>query len=292
MTDSLEEVCVIGAGAMGAQIGLVAALAGHRVELVSRSAGRLERALASGAALLERRVAKGKLTPEERDAAFARIHAGTELSQGVERAGIVVESVVEDRQAKCRLFTELGALVSPTTLLTTNSSTLGSSIVAGCIPHPERLLNLHFFNPPLVMSLVEVVRGPHTGEDALQRATTFVRGLGKTPVVLQREAYGFLANRMLFIAMLEAFRIVEAGHVEMAECDHAVSTALGWPLGPFRLADLVGLDVVAAILSEGELQTGESRWAPPAMLTDRVERGDLGQKSGRGFYAYDQAGAG
>lgn len=283
------QVCVLGAGAMGVQIALVAALAGHRVELVSRSPARLEQALVSGAALLDRRVAGGKLTPEARDAAFLRLHTVTQLVRGVERADIVIETVVEDRQTKRRVFTELGPLVAPTTLLTTNSSTIGSSALAACVPHPERLLNLHFFNPPLLMALVEVVRGPHTGDGAVERAIAFVRSLGKVAVVLQREVFGFLANRMLFIAMLEAFHIVEAGHVEMTECDHAVSTALGWPLGPFRLADLVGLDVVRAILLEGGLQTGERRWAPPAMLTERVDRGDLGRKTGRGFYTYDAA---
>jgi len=289
---SRERVCVIGAGTMGAQIALVAALAAHRVELVSRSADRLEQALRAAAALLDRRVARGKLTQEARDGAIALLHTGTELARGVEGAGVVVESVVEDREAKCRIFTELGALVAPTTLLTTNSSTLGSSIVAECVPHPERLLNLHFFNPPLMMALVEVVRGPHTGEHAVQRATEFVRGLGKTAVLVQREAYGFLANRILFIAMVEAFHIVEAGHVEMADCDDAVSIALGWPLGPFKLADLVGLDVVQAILREGQLQTGEQRWAPPAILVERVERGELGRKTGRGFYSYEAVATG
>ena len=282
-------VCVVGAGTMGAQIALLAALAGHGVELVSRSTDRLEQALAAGSALLDRRVTKGKLSQADRDAAMGRLHSGTNLARAAGEAEIVIESVVEDRDAKCRLFTELGGLVPSGALLTTNSSTLGSSLVAGCVPRPERLLNLHFFNPPLVMALVEVVRGPHTGDAAMERALAFAQGLGKTPVVVARETYGFLANRMLFIAMLEAFRIVEAGHAAMDECDHAVSTALGWPLGPFRLADLVGLDVVEALLREGQLQTGESRWAPPAILVDRVERGELGQKTGKGFYVHEPA---
>ncbi|MFN2451585.1 MAG: 3-hydroxyacyl-CoA dehydrogenase family protein [Candidatus Dormibacteria bacterium] len=284
-----EAVCVVGAGTMGVQIALLAALAGHRVELVSRSADRLDQAIAAGSALLDRRVTRGRLSPAARDAAMALMHSGTDLAGAAGGADIVIESVVEDRDAKCRLFTELGLRAQSSALLTTNSSTLGSSLVAGCVPHPERLLNLHFFNPPLVMALVEVVRGPHTGDAAMDRAVGFAKGLGKTPVVVEREAYGFLANRMLFIAMLEAFRIVEAGHVAMDECDHAVSAALGWPLGPFRLADLVGLDVVEAILREGQLQTGEARWAPPAILLERVERGELGQKTGKGFYVHGSA---
>ena len=131
--------------------------------------------------------------------------------------------------------------------------------------HSERFLNIHFFNPALLMTLVEVVPGPHTSEDTIIRAMDFARAIGKTPVRLAREEYGFIANRVLFIAIQEAMRLVEGGYISVEDCDLAVRNALGWPMGPFALSDLVGLDVVEAILDEGLRQTGDERWEPVAI---------------------------
>ena len=131
--------------------------------------------------------------------------------------------------------------------------------------------------------MVEVVRGAHTGEATVAAAMGFARRIGKSPVLVERESFGFVANRILFIAMQEAFSLVDHGYVSIEDCDLAVRNGLGWPMGPFAIADLVGLDVVEAILAEGHRQTGEDRWAPPALLRDRVARGELGRKSGRGF---------
>ena len=167
-----------------------------------------------------------------------------------------------------------------------NSSTLPSSLMEDCVRDPSRLLNVHFFNPPLVMSLVEVVKGAHTSDETVHRAMEFSRSIGKTPVLVSKEAYGFIANRILFIAMQEAMRLVQEGYVSVEDCDLALHNALGWPMGPFALADLVGLDVVEAILAEGATQTGDDRWAPLPLLRDRVQRGELGRKTGRGFTAF------
>jgi 3-hydroxybutyryl-CoA dehydrogenase len=138
------------------------------------------------------------------------------------------------------------------------------------------------------MALVEVVRGPHTTDDSAARAMEFARSIGKTPVLVARETYGFIANRILFIAMQEAMRLVQEGYVSIDDCDLAVHNALGWPLGPFALADLVGLDVVEAILEEGAQQTHEQRWSPLPILRERVQRGELGRKTGRGFTTIDE----
>jgi 3-hydroxybutyryl-CoA dehydrogenase len=133
------------------------------------------------------------------------------------------------------------------------------------------------------MALVEVVPGAHTSEDTILRAMDFARAIGKTPVRLTREEYGFIANRILFIAIQEAMHLVQDGYISVEDCDLAVRNALGWPMGPFRLSDLVGLDVVEAILDEGFRQTGDQRWEPVEMLRDLVLRGRLGNKSGGGF---------
>jgi 3-hydroxybutyryl-CoA dehydrogenase len=128
-----------------------------------------------------------------------------------------------------------------------------------------------------------VVRGAHTGDATVAAAIDFARRIGKAPVLVERETFGFVANRILFIAMQEAFSLVENGYVSVEDCDLAVRNGLGWPMGPFEIADLVGLDVTQAILEEGHRQTGEERWSPPALLNDRVARGELGRKNGQGF---------
>jgi 3-hydroxybutyryl-CoA dehydrogenase len=159
-----------------------------------------------------------------------------------------------------------------------------SSFFADQVSNPQRLLNIHFFNPALVMQLVEVVRGQHTGDEAVDTSMEFARRIGKSPVLVRNETYGFIANRILFIAMQEAFKLVEAGFCTMEDCDLAVRNGLNWPMGPFELGDLVGLDVTQEILSQGYQQTGEERWAPTPILSDRVARGELGRKTGKGFY--------
>jgi 3-hydroxybutyryl-CoA dehydrogenase len=202
-------------------------------------------------------------------------------------ADVVIESVAEDRETKRRVLATIGENAKEGALIGSNSSTLPSSFFADVVPDPSRLLNIHFFNPALMMPLVEVVKGKHTSEASVQRALDFSRSIGKTPVRVEKESYGFIVNRILFIAMREAFTLVEDGYVSMEDCDDAVQRALGWPMGPFALGDLIGLDVTDAILTEGAAQTGEDRWSPPRILRERVERGDLGHKTGAGFYAKD-----
>jgi 3-hydroxybutyryl-CoA dehydrogenase len=258
-------LCVVGAGAMGSQIAHQAALYGVDVHLYSRSRERLDAASAQCSGLLRKRVDKGKLEAGDCEAALLRV------------------TVAEDRPAKRAILEAIGELAGDEAVIGTNSSTLPSSMFADVVPNPGRLLNVHFMNPAMVMPLVEVVRGAHTAEATVEASMDFARRIGKTPVLVEREGFGFVANRILFIAMQEAFSLVENGYVSIEDCDRAVHDGLGWPMGPFAIADLVGLDVVEAILEEGHRQTREARWAPPDLLRDRVVGGELGRKSGRGF---------
>ncbi len=207
----------------------------------------------------------------------------TDLATAADGASVIIETVAEDRDAKRRVLEALGECAAADALIGTNSSTLPSSLFADVVPNAERLLNVHFMNPAMVMPLVEVVRGAHTSEATVLAAVEFARSIGKSPVLVERESFGFVANRILFIAMQEAFSLVENGYVSVEDCDLAVRNGLGWPMGPFEIADLVGLDVTQAILEEGHRQTGEPRWSPPALLNDRVARGELGRKTGQGF---------
>ena len=274
---------MVGAGVMGSQIAYQAALAGHPVTLMSRSQERLDGAAGDCGALLRKRVEKGKLDGTACEEAIARVRCTTDLDAAVSGAAVIIESVAEDRDVKREVLGAIGEAADGEAIIGSNSSTMPSSFFAGDVARPERLLNVHFMNPALVMQLVEVVRGPHTAQWAVDGAMEFARGIGKVPVLVEKETYGFIANRILFIAMQEAFRLVDEGYVSIADCDLACRNGLGWPMGPFELADLVGLDVVEAILSEGHRQTGEERWAPPQELTGRVQRGELGRKSGSGF---------
>ena len=275
-------LAVVGAGTMGGQIAYQAALHHWDVRLIGRRDERLQAARSDAAKLLRRRVEKGKLDNDEFQAALERVVLTTDMAD-VAGASVVIESVAEDRDVKRGVLEEIAERLDDDAILGTNSSTMPSSMMAGAVRDPARLLNVHFFNPPLVMALVEVVRGPHTAAAAVRRAMDFSRSIGKTPVLVARETYGFIANRILFIAMQEAMRLAQEGYVSVDDCDLAVHNALRWPLGPFALADLVGLDVVEAILEEGERQTGDARWAPLPILREHVERGELGRKTGRGF---------
>ena len=279
-----RRLSVVGAGAMGGQIAYQAALHGYDVHLVSRRRERLEAARDESTTLLRRRVDKGRLESAECEAALARVHLSTNLA-AMAGAGVVLESVAEDRITKREVFEQISRFADDDAIIGTNSSTLPSSMFEPYLKRPERLLNVHFFNPPLVMSLVEVVRGDHTSDDSVQRAMAFARSIGKTPVLVAKETFGFIANRILFIALQEAMRLVQDGYISVEDCDVAVRNALGWPMGPFALADLVGLDVVEAILAEGHAQTGDARWEPLPLLRERVARGRLGRKTGGGFTA-------
>ena len=284
--DEIGQVCVVGAGTMGSQIAHQVALHGYPVALYSRSQERLDEALQGTARLLERRVEKGRLDAAELRAALDRIRATTDLAAAAGGADLVIKSIAEDREAKRSIFCELDRVVREDTILASNSSTMPSSFFADCVANPGRLLNFHFFNPALVMQLVEVVRGPHTDPATVDTCIEFARRIGKTPVLVRKEAYGFVANRILFIAMQEAFQLVEQGYVSAEDADLAVKNGLNWPMGPFELADLVGLDITQDILHQGHVQTGEQRWEPTAILTERVAAGELGRKTKRGFYTY------
>jgi 3-hydroxybutyryl-CoA dehydrogenase len=279
-----RRISVVGAGTMGGQIAYQAALHGFDVHLVSRRQERLEAARDEASKLLRRRVEKGRLDGDECEATLGRVTLSTDLSE-MGGSGVVIESVAEDRETKREVFQRISEFADENAIIGTNSSTLPSSLFESIVANPSRLLNIHFFNPPLMMALVEVVRGQHTAENAVERAMEFARAIGKTPVLVEKESYGFIANRILFIALQEAMRLAQDGYISIEDCDVAVKNALGWPMGPFALSDLIGLDVVEAILSEGYEQTGDNRWEPLAILRDHVARGELGRKTGSGFTA-------
>jgi 3-hydroxybutyryl-CoA dehydrogenase len=275
---------------MGAQIAQQAALHGLEVRLQDVSPGQLKRAADSNRSLLERRVEKGRLERGEMEAALAQVKTIAELSTAVEGANVVVEAIVENLDAKRQLFVELDRLAPEDAILASNSSTIVISEIANGTARPERCCNMHFFYPPLVIDLVEVVKGPQTSEETVERARAFALEIGRTPVLLRKEIPGFIVNRILHMATQEAYRLLDAGVASFEDIDLAVEKGLRWPLGPFRLGDLTGLDVTYNARKHVYESTGDERYRPSSALEAKVKAGELGRKTGRGWYVYSPEG--
>jgi 3-hydroxybutyryl-CoA dehydrogenase len=282
----LKRVTVVGAGTMGSQIALQTALSGrYDVTLVDTVAGQLERARQQNRKLLERSVEKGRLEKAAADATAARIEESGDLAAAAREADLVIEAVVEDFDAKKQVFEALGKSAAPDAVLASNSSTIAISRLAGFTGRPERCCNMHFFHPVTVMQLCEVVRGPETSDETVEAAMEFVRSIGRTPVLLKKEIWGFIVNRILFAASEEAMRLLEGGYASAEDIDIAVQKGLNWPMGPFHLLDFSGLDIFYGAMQDRH-RLGEGP-EPPEMLRRLVEEGRLGKKTGKGFFDYD-----
>ena len=282
----LKRVLVVGAGTMGSQIALQTALSGrYDVTLVDTVAGQLDRAWAQNQKLLDRSVEKGRLTREKADKALERIAPSNDLAESAPPADLVIEAVIENFDAKKSVFEALSKHVSSEVILASNSSTIAISRLAGFSGRPERCCNMHFFHPVTVMQLCEIVGGPKTSQETLDAAMDFVRSIDRTPVLLKKEIWGFIVNRILFAASVEAMRLLEGGYASAEDIDVAVHKGLNWPMGPFHLLDFSGLDVFYGAMQDRH-RLGDGPDAPE-ILRKLVEQGRLGQKTGKGFFDYD-----
>jgi 3-hydroxybutyryl-CoA dehydrogenase len=287
----IDKVLVAGAGAMGSQIAMVCALAGCEVTLHDLDPAMLDRATASLRERMAAQVAKGRRPADEVETAFGRLAVTSTLDASALDVDLVVEAIVEKVDVKRAFFAQVDELAPTRTILASNSSSFVPSSMASATARPDRFLNLHFFNPALVMKCVEVVRGPHTADAVAEAALTFVERIGKTPVLLEKEIPGFVANRLLGAVRDEAIRLLEGGYADVPAIDTAARAALGYPMGPFELMDLTGIDIGFLTKSARFEETGDPADAPSATVRALVEAGHLGRKTGRGFYTYDEGGA-
>ena len=282
---TIERVGIVGSGIMGAGIAECAAKAGHEVVLRSRrqesaeaTLGRLERSLA-------KQVERGTLSEEERVNVISRVSATSELDR-LAHCDLVIESVVEDLATKKALFHDLDEVCKEEALLATNTSTLPVVELAMETRRPERVCGIHFFNPAPVMALVEIVRPLTAGEDTIAAARAFAASLGKTAVEVQDRA-GFVVNALLFPYLNDAVRLLEEGVATKEDIDLAMKGGCNFPMGPFALLDLVGLDTSLSILEALYEERRNPTCAPRPLLRRMVAARHLGRKSGKGFYDYD-----
>lgn len=277
-------VTVLGAGTMGRGIAQVAAQAGHTTRLFDAAEGRAQAAVKNVADALEKLVAKGKIDAGTRAGTLNRLSAASAAEDACAFADVVIEAVPEDMNLKVEVMKPAVRAVAPQALIVTNTSSLSITELGVRLGVPERTIGLHFFNPPPVMELVEVVRGLSTSEGTVLRALDFVKGLGKTPIVV-RDVPGFATSRLGVILGAEAMRMLEMGVASAADIDRGMELGYRHPMGPLKLTDLVGLDVRLAILEHLQREIGE-QFRPPAILRAMVRAGKLGKKTGEGFYRW------
>jgi 3-hydroxybutyryl-CoA dehydrogenase len=280
-----QSVAVIGAGLMGSGIAQVAAVAGHQVVLRDVTPEAVGRGLEAIEKSLARFVAKQTLTAADAEAAVARITTTTDLG-AVAVADIVVEAVYESVEVKTAVFAELDAVAKDGAVLATNTSAIPVTRIAAATRRPEFVVGTHFFSPVPMMKLCEVVRGYRTSQQTMDITAEFVRGLGKTVVVVTRDVAGFVANRMLLALTVEAVSLLETGVATAEDIDTACRDGFGHKMGPLQTADLAGLDVTLAAIGNIYTDTQDAKFAAPGLLQRMVAAGDLGRKTGRGFYTY------
>ena len=283
----IKNVTVIGAGRMGRQIAMNTAIYDFTVTLTDSVEAVLSDASAWADEYLAGRVAKGRMTQEQVDGIRERFHVVATMEEAAKDADLVIEAIIEREDVKRSVFAQLCTIVRDDTILASNSSRIPSSTFKDAVTHPERLLNLHYFNPALVMKLTEVVKGEHCSEEAIQAVYEFSKVTGKTPIIVQKEIDGFIANRILRALRNEGLKLVEGGYCTAEEIDIACQNGLGHPMGPFRLLDLTGIDLQADILKREYENTGVKPLGYD-LIMEKYEKGEYGKKTGKGFYDYSE----
>lgn len=280
----IKKVGVMGCGAMGLGVAQVCAQVGIPTVAVKATPGSTDKIRAGLEKSLGKMVERGKMTAELKDSTLGLLQL-TAKEEDVADCDLIIESIIEDLEIKKALFQRLENIVSPQALLTTNTSTLSVTALMAVCKQRDRVAGLHFFNPATVMKLVEIIHAFETSDSTISTLNTFCKKLGKDPVIVQ-DTTGFIVNRLLTPYMLSAIRLLEMGTGTIADIDHAMKSGAAHPMGPFELADYIGLDVVEAMTMNIYQDMHQPHVAPPHTLTRLVQLGYLGRKTGKGFYDY------
>lgn len=284
---AIQKVLVIGAGTMGggiaqlcAQQGLDAVISDISLELSDGAKSRIEKGLA-------KRVEKGKITEEDKNSVLSRISTAGDLT-GAGEADIVIESIIEDIEIKKTVFSELERIARPDVVFATNTTSLSISEMAEATNRPEQVVQMHFFNPPTIMKLVEIMPGRRTSRQTIETAENFARQLGKDPVVCKTEAPAGIVSRILGQLLNEATWLVASGVAEAKDVDKAMKLGANHPMGPLQLIDLIGLDIHRAKMETLRTKLDDPRYQHPKLIDDMIESGEIGRKAGKGFYDYGE----
>ncbi|WP_377269357.1 3-hydroxyacyl-CoA dehydrogenase family protein [Peterkaempfera sp. SMS 1(5)a] len=282
-----KKIAVVGAGLMGSGIAQVSAQAGYQVVLRDVTEEALQRGLGGIRASYERFVAKGKLSAEDAEAALGRITTTKDLAAAAD-ADLIVEAVFEKLEVKQEVFRELDRIARDGAVLATNTSAIPITRIAAVTRRPESVVGTHFFSPVPMMQLCELVRGYKTSDETLAEARAFAEGVGKTVIVVNRDVAGFVTTRLISALVVEATRLYESGVATAEDIDTACRLGFGHAMGPLATADLTGVDILLNASRNIYTETQDEKFAPPEIMARMVTAGDLGRKSGRGFYPYEE----
>jgi 3-hydroxybutyryl-CoA dehydrogenase len=280
----IRQISVLGTGTMGRGIAYLAAVAGYDAVMYDVDTAALEKAKGAVEDILRKAVEKAKLTEPEAKEALGRLQLVSELEPATNSADLIVEAVPESFELKQELFSQADLFCGVETILASNTSSLSISKLAGNVERRDRFVGMHFFNPPHLMKLIEIVRGERTSDETVEEVRAVAEKMGKTPIVV-RDTPGFATSRLGVAIGLEAIRMLEEGVASAEDIDRAMELGYNHPMGPLRLTDLVGLDVRLGI-AEYLASTLGARFEPPQLLRDMVAQGKLGKKSGEGFYRW------
>ena len=281
---SVRQITILGTGTMGRGIAYLSALAGYDTVLFDVEQGALDAAKSAVESILKKGVEKGKVGERDANDAAGRLHLIPELEPAVSGADLIIEAVPESYELKTDLFGQADLFCGPDTILATNTSSISVTKLADHVERRDRFIGMHFFNPPHLMKLIEIVRGDRTSDATVDQVRAIAEKMGKTPIVV-RDSPGFATSRLGVAIGLEAIRMLEEGVGSAEDIDRAMELGYNHPMGPLRLTDLVGLDVRLGI-AEYLAATLGPRFEPPQLLRDMVAAGKLGKKTGQGFYSW------
>jgi 3-hydroxybutyryl-CoA dehydrogenase len=285
----MKNISVIGCGTMGNGIAHVFALAGFNVQLIDINEAALQKALAKIASNLDRQVGKQLITEDQKNQAIANITSSTELSKGVSNADLVIEAATENVGIKLQIFKDIDAAAPAHCILSSNTSSISLTKIAAVTSRPDKVIGMHFMNPVPVMKLVEVINGYKTSKEVTETIMNLSKTIGKVPTLVN-DYPGFVANRILMPMINEAIITLNEGVAGVEEIDTVMKLGMAHPMGPLQLADFIGLDVCLAIMNVLNDGLGNPKYAASPLLINMVTAGDLGVKSGRGFYDYSAGG--